>query len=161
METTVLTACHCCCCPPQVLDELHGILPLCLVDDLEKEYNPVLTITVMMTKSLDTIGKHVPAPVLAGLENQIRAMIADVLACNRIYYTPMPFAYIVHLRWAGRGLGGVSCMPACFLPHPASCAVLCCSVHPSMPVPRPPSLPCPSLLVPPDTVAHAAFVWSA
>ncbi len=66
--------------------------------ELETAYNPVLALSVLMTKSLDNIGKIIPGPVLAGLENQIRAMVADVLACNRIYYTPMPFAYIVHLR---------------------------------------------------------------
>ncbi len=58
----------------------------------------MLTVSVMLTRCLDDISKHIPPPVLAGVENQIRSLISEVLACNRIFYTPMPFAYMVHLR---------------------------------------------------------------
>jgi predicted membrane chloride channel (bestrophin family) len=40
----------------------------------------------------------VPPTLLAQLDNSIRGLLTDANACARIVTTPLPFAYIVHLR---------------------------------------------------------------
>jgi predicted membrane chloride channel (bestrophin family) len=92
---------HCChLLPLQLLDELERLLPKPEVDALEREYNPVLGIIIMLSKTVDAARRVVPVKVFEGMEVQIRSMTADALACQRINYTPMPMAYIVHMRWA-------------------------------------------------------------
>jgi predicted membrane chloride channel (bestrophin family) len=40
----------------------------------------------------------VPPALVAQLDNNIRGLLTDANACARIVTTPLPFAYIVHLR---------------------------------------------------------------
>lgn len=42
-----------------------------------------------------------PPAVANGLDGVVRGMAQDLNSCMRIFTTPMPFAYIVHLRLAG------------------------------------------------------------
>ena len=40
----------------------------------------------------------VPPALVAQLDNNVRGLLTDANACARIVTTPLPFAYIVHLR---------------------------------------------------------------
>jgi putative membrane protein len=60
------------------------------------------------------------------LEGHLREMVADLQSCARIVGTPMPFAYLVHLRsfvvlW-------LAALPFAFLPTIGPWSVLICAV---------------------------------
>jgi predicted membrane chloride channel (bestrophin family) len=57
----------------------------------------------MITDAIDSVSDQLPGPILISTEAQLREMIADGQSCFRIVGTPMPFAYIVHLRWGEGG----------------------------------------------------------
>ena len=55
-----------------------------------------------------------PPAVANGLDGVVRGMAQDLNSCMRIFTTPMPFAYIVHLR----------CWPAHNTPSQQFCILL-------------------------------------
>ncbi len=87
----------------QDLSALQGILPEGTVAELHAASHPPLAATRMLSSALRSAHKSVPPPILASLDRQQEGMISDAEGCYRIVSTPMPFAYIVHLRWAAGG----------------------------------------------------------
>ncbi len=84
--------------PPQDLAELEVLMPPEDLEALAACSHPVLELTKRMTRALKQGSTKLPAPILASFDRQIEGMITDAAGCQRIVTTPMPFAYIVHLR---------------------------------------------------------------
>jgi predicted membrane chloride channel (bestrophin family) len=45
-----------------------------------------------------------PLAIANELDSVIRGLAQDLNSCMRIFFTPMPFAYIVHLRCPARAV---------------------------------------------------------
>jgi predicted membrane chloride channel (bestrophin family) len=74
-----------------------------VVEAIAGASHPVLATTRMLSVATREAHKGLPGPILASLDRQQEGMISDAEGCYRIVSTPMPFAYIVHLRWAAGG----------------------------------------------------------
>ncbi len=89
------------------LDELRSVLPGrgSLVDDLTTRGNPPVYLALHVSRWIDTqvragaTSEGGLAPEFARtLEGYVAALLDAQGACERILRTPMPFAYVVHIR---------------------------------------------------------------
>lgn len=79
--------------------ELAGIISQAEIDQLQDDMDPVeLTqgrLTEMVVQA-ERLG--VPPPIYSALDGNLKQLLTNLTAAHRIMSTPMPFAYIVHLR---------------------------------------------------------------
>ncbi len=85
----------------QDLSELGDLLYDHEVLALQASKHPVVDILSMITDLIDSVSDQLPLAVTINFEAQMSALIMDVQSCTRIVGTPMPFAYVVHLRCVG------------------------------------------------------------
>ncbi|KAK9902842.1 hypothetical protein WJX75_008328 [Coccomyxa subellipsoidea] len=79
-------------------EELRGILSDAELDELSSSHNIPFHVILRLTEITNTASKVLPPAVANGLDGVVRGMAQDLNSCMRIFTTPMPFAYIVHLR---------------------------------------------------------------
>jgi putative membrane protein len=79
--------------------ELGGILSQPQIEELEESIDPATLVAERLTQlTSDAARKELHPALFSGLDANIRGLQADLSAMSRIASTPMPFAYIVHLR---------------------------------------------------------------
>ncbi|EIE19862.1 UPF0187-domain-containing protein [Coccomyxa subellipsoidea C-169] len=79
-------------------EELRGIVSDAELHELSSSHNIPFHIILRLTEITSTASKVLPPALANGLDGVIRGLSQDLNSCMRIFTTPMPFAYIVHLR---------------------------------------------------------------
>ncbi|BDA51165.1 UPF0187 protein YneE [Coccomyxa sp. Obi] len=79
-------------------EELRGILSDAELHELASSHNIPFHVILRLTEIANTASKVLPPALANGLDGVIRGLAQDLNSCMRIFTTPMPFAYIVHLR---------------------------------------------------------------
>ena len=77
------------------------MLPKDVLADLLQDRHPVQAMAVLLTDAASRAAGLVPSAALHSLERGLGELLLEAEACSRIVHTPMPFAYIMHLRWVG------------------------------------------------------------